>query len=395
MQTSRFEPIREALGITEKKDNPDEREAKLQRLRDMHSCYSKMFEAKRNRNDAQTGPLLQLGQSKIEQACSDQLNKHTDLLVTLDYIGRFGIQNIGVYVDGIMTVDIDTVPASIDQVVFDDATKPEFWALPGEKRGTLRCRFCTNGQVGILEADKLGITDVATAADNTDENTLKFLFKATKPIESGQSLTLVITKKPADPKKSSQEVKSPPFVYTVGYAQVASSITKVVIEDKKVTVTGGGFLNTKAEPLTVLLHSDGKDKDVAVTLAEGQAVDKLTFDIPAGLPPGCWNVHVKLGSMETPAPDKADQKILSPAAPKLTEATLGTHSITVKGEQLVDTSGCGGEALTFQAGPKLVVVPGKLDSSTEATLNLPPGAAKGWTVHLLQGAKDVSNTTLK
>jgi len=39
--------------------------------------------------------------------------KSKDAVVCLDYIGRFGPQNIGVCVDGTMTVDLDTVPASI------------------------------------------------------------------------------------------------------------------------------------------------------------------------------------------------------------------------------------------------------------------------------------------
>src|SRR5207248_10411337 len=127
------------------------------------------------------------------------------------------------------------------------------------------------------------------------------------------------------------EVKSAPFVHTVSYVEVAPAIVKVGIEDKKVTVTGRGFFNTKANPLSVSLHSDGKDKDVSVTLPEGQAADKLTFNIPSGLAPGCWNVHVKLGSMETSAPNQADQKIISEAAPKLTEASRSADSIAVKG----------------------------------------------------------------
>src|ERR1700733_2531440 len=126
-----------------------------------------------------------------------------------------------------MTVDINTVPASIDQVVFDgDASKPEFWAEPGTKNGTIQCRFCENGVVSILEADKLGITDVTTNTGGSNDNALKFSFKTTKSIEPGQSLTFMITKKPADSKKSSQEVESAPFVHITGYVQVAPSITK-------------------------------------------------------------------------------------------------------------------------------------------------------------------------
>jgi len=104
--------------------------------------------------------------------------------------------------------------------------------------------------------------------------------------------------------------------------------------------------------------------------------------------------------METSAPD---HKIPSPATPKLTEATRNGDSIEVKGEQLVDTSGCG-KALKFQLlrasptnkEPKAIGVDHKLNSPTEAILNLPDDAKTGnWTVHVFQGTEDVSNTNLK
>src|SRR5262249_39307069 len=114
-------------------------------------------------------------------------------------------------------------------------------------------------------------------------------------------------------------------------------------QDNKVSVTGNGFFNTRTAPLSVFLRSAGEDEDVSVTLPDRQPPDKLTFDIPS-LAPGCWNVHGKPGSMETSAPNK----ILSAAKAKLTEATRNGDSIIVKGEQLVDTSGCGGKGLKFQ-----------------------------------------------
>jgi hypothetical protein len=388
------------------KDKDTNRKPTLQELRDLHVCYSKMFEGPRIKKDSKNRGLLDEGQDAIEAACKRQLTDSPKALVELDYIGRFGLQNVAVYVDGIMTVDIDTVPASIDHVVFDtDATKADFWAASGQKTGTIQCRFCENGQVSILEADKLGITDVTAATDGSSPNTLKVSFKTTKPIEPGQSLTFVITKKPADPKKSGQEVKSAPFVYTIAYVEVTPSIAKVAIEDKKVTVTGSGFFDTKANPLAVLLHSDGKDKDVSVTLSAGQAPDKLTFDVPAGLGPGCWNVHVKVGTMEASAPNRADQKILSAATSKLTEAARNGAAIVVKGTQLVDTSGCkdSSSALSFNFVPAsagataTLLTITKYDSSEQVTLAVPAGktVAPPGKVHVFQGTTDIANADLK
>ena len=397
-----------ALGISEEEQAQQTSVVSIKSLRALHPCYSKSLEAKRipkeQKDKDKTLDLLQTTQRSIIEGCEAELTelKNREALKKLDYIGRFGLQNIGVYVDGIMTVDVNTVPASIDQVTFDgDASKPDFWAVPGEKKGTLQCRFCANGQVSILEADKLGIADIATTTDESDNRNLQFSFTTTKPIETGQTLTFIIIKKPSDSKEGSQEVKGAPYPYTVSYVEVTPSIENVVVANNKVSVTGNGFFNTKANPLSVFLRSDGEDEDVSVTLPDGQPPNNLTFDIPSSLAPGCWNVHVKIGSMETSAPD---HKIPSPATPKLTEATRNGDSIEVKGEQLVDTSGCGGKALKFQLlrasptnkEPKAIGVDHKLNSPTEAILNLPDDAKTGnWTVHVFQGTDDVSNTNLK
>jgi hypothetical protein len=391
--------IRNVLGIT---DNYAEQ------LRKLLPCYSRARGASTSASAEARPELSETLKKNLDDSCRSQFAEPAsqDYLILLDYIGRFGLQNIGVYVDGIMTVDIDTVPASIDQVEFDaDASKADFWIVSGVRMGTLQCRFCANGQVSILEADKLGLTDVTTVTQGSDDRKLKFSFRITKPVETGQSLTFVITKKPVDPKKTGQEVKSTPFVYTVNYITGAPSVAKVAVADKKVTVTGSGFLNTKANPLSVTLHSEANGKDVSVALPEGQAADKLTFDLPS-LPPGCWSVHVKVGSMEASAPDKPDQKILS-ATPKLTDAVrnANANSITVKGEQLADVPGCAGQNLKFQlqqaastggTPPQPLDVTHKVVSPTEATLSLPATAKTGeWTVHVLQGASDVSNTKLR
>jgi hypothetical protein len=375
-------------------------DAKRKALLELHPCYSKGFE--HQRREKREAPLLQSTQDRIEAVCGRMLdNARPDTLVALDYIGRFGVQNIGVFVDGIMTVDIDTVPASVDQVVFDaDAVKPEFWAASGVKKGTLQCRFCQGGQVSILEADKLGITDVTTITDGSDDHNLKFSFTTTKPIEAGQPLTFVITKKSADPKKSSQEVKSAPYVYSAAYVQITPTITKVAVTDNaKVTVSGSGFFNTKANPLVISLHAAGQQNPVTVKAPDGFAQDTLNFDVPSGLTPGCWSVGVKVGSMEAPAPSKPDQ-ILVKATPELTSALRTADGIVVKGKQLVDTSACQGQKLTFQllktGAAAAVEVNSKLVSSTEATLELRAEAKTGdWTVQVLQDAAVKATVKLK
>jgi hypothetical protein len=370
---------------------------RLDKLRALHPCYSKLFEAEpkkdQGKDDDKTGQraLKAAAEATIIQACNTKLTSDPATLALLDYIGRFGLQNIAVYVDGVMTVDIDLVPASIDQVVFEgDASKADFWAVAGERKGALQCRFCPDGQFSILEADSLGITDLKTIAEGSDDHKLNFSFKLTKPIETGQTLTFVITKKSTDPKKGNQEIKSTPFTYTVNYTVVSPSITGVTVQGGKVTVAGTAFFSTKTNPITVALHSDViQEKDLAVTLPDGQTADKLMFDVPSGLSAGCWTVNVTWNKTPLAAPAAANQRILSEAAPKLTEAKRNDNSIAVKGEQLVDTSACKGKKLTFQLvksdkttlNPKVTA----RVSSSEVTLELPDAAKTGdWMVQAVQ-----------
>lgn len=408
----------------------------VEMMRKLHPCYSGKFESpagkggrkgnktepsgaavadnsgianteershKANANSDGTVNMREFSQELIIKNCqtklSDSNDKIQDALVGLDYIGRFGLQNIGVYVDGIMTVEVDTVPASIDKVNFDgDDSKPEFWAAPGDKKGTIECRFCQGGQLRILEADQLGIKDVTAIADGSDDHHLRFSFTTTRPVSTGQPLTFIITKKSTDSKKSGKDVLSAPFIYTTAYVQIAPSVAKVSSDGKKVTVAGTGFVNTKANPLVISLIAAGQEKPVSVATPDSFNHDKLAFDLPSGLAPGCWSVRIAVGAME--APGKADENILSAATPELSGATRQASAITVKGKQLVDTSACHGKALRFQllktGETKGKDVTFKLVSQTEATLMLPAEAKTGdWSVEILQDGEVKSTVPLK
>ncbi len=186
----------------------------VKQMRDLHPCYSKIFEARPGMDNKGSPTLLESAQDAIRDRCGELLKANKEALIGLDYIGRFGLQNIGVYVDGIMTVDVATVPASIDKLNFDgDDSKPEFWSAAGVKTGTIECRFCESGLLSIPEADQLGIKDVTTIADGSDDRHLKFSFSLTKPVAKDQTITFIITKKPADPK--GKDVQSAPFPYTL------------------------------------------------------------------------------------------------------------------------------------------------------------------------------------
>ncbi len=191
----------------------------------IHPCYSRIFElptvknARKGRTPApaaESETLSKAVDDAIVSRCKSILDANKDSLIFLDYIGRFGLQNIGVYVDGIMTVDVDTVPASIDDVSFaNDATQSAFWNTNGQQNGTLLCRFCQGGKVDIVEKDNLGITNVTTADDSPNDK-LNFSFMITKAVPTGTIIHFVITK-PGDEKKGTKDVKSAPFSYSINY----------------------------------------------------------------------------------------------------------------------------------------------------------------------------------
>ena len=109
--------------------------------------------------------------------------------------------------------------------------------------------------------------------------------------------------------------------------------------------------------------------------------------------------------METSAPNQPDQKIFSAATPTLKTATRDGTAIVVKGDQLVDTSGCkdSSTALSFKfvaasagATPTLLTIT-KYDSSEQVTLGVPAGktVAPPGKVHVFQGPTDKSPADLK
>jgi hypothetical protein len=253
--------------------------------------------------------------------------------------------------------------------------------------------------VSISEAAALGITNLKAVAEGSDDRHLKFSFTTTKPIEANQTLTFIVTKKSTDPKKGNHEVKSAPFTYTVSYTVVSPNITSLKVQNNQVAIAGTNLFNTKANPLTVTLHSNvAGEKDVSTTVPDLKQATGFKSDVPSGLSPGCWSANVKWNQTPLGIPASSDQVRID-ATPKITDAQRKTDSIAVKGEQLADTSACGGTKLHFRLvnsdATKTLDVTGTQVSLTEFTLALPADAKTGnWNVQVLQDATVVSSASL-
>jgi hypothetical protein len=219
----------------------------------------------------------------------------------LELIETVSLNNIRIVVDGIMSVDTNLVPAKIDLVTFDqDDKSPAFWAVPGEKSGTIKGDYLSAGEVSIADSDKLGITEIKTINSGSDEHNLKFSFKLTKAIETGTKLTFKIGKKNDDKTGTGKTAESMNYDYVVGYTATAPQVNEVTIKDKSVTVTGSGFYNTATNPLTASLRpqaESGDAKDVKVKFTK-QTDKELDFDVPDSIATGCYKVIVKINTMQ-------------------------------------------------------------------------------------------------
>jgi hypothetical protein len=113
-----------------------------------------------------------------------------------------------------MTVDLASVPATIQSVNFDnDATSADFWTGTGkDQTGTLRGSFFQDGIISVHEADTFGIT-IAVGPGTPTTEALPFTMQFTTAIPPGTHLHFVVTKQ----NKEKQAVQSTPFDYLVKY----------------------------------------------------------------------------------------------------------------------------------------------------------------------------------
>lgn len=298
-----------------------------------------------------------------------------ETLGLLDYIGRFGANNIQVVVDGVMTVELDYVPAAIDEVTVPsgDASvlnTQAFWA-PGDHTLVLKCRYCGNGQVSIQEAAKLGITDVKVLSQKENRE-LTFSYKLTKPIDNGTVLHFVITKPSSDP-KNADGIKSTPKDYTVAYTPVAPTVASMTIADKKITLQGTNLDSTASRPIALTLSREGgAAPDKPLTWPADATASTAVVAVPDGLAAGCWNLKLTWTNQTTELSTQKARKVLALPVPTLTAAARKNTTVTVTGTQLVDTTACSDKSIAFEfVGPADKVVAPTATTFDSKTLDAP------------------------
>jgi hypothetical protein len=328
--------------------------------------------------------------------------------MVLEFIRGVSLNRVTVTIDGVMSVDINTIAARIDSLEFEravncgDKASPCFWvnttADNGVRKGIIHGSYMTGGSVVIAEATDLSITEVKTISEDSSDQELHFSFKLTKAIPPQTKLHFTVSKpQPTSADAKRKTMDSVSFEYLVDYSPQAPAITSVKQEDSKLTVKGSNFF----DPLVINLHPPtGDDVEVTPTSVSPNG-DQLVLTIPDDAQPaGCWYVWVKVNGVSS---NHSNHFVVKPK-PTLDSATRNTtdHTIMVTGGDLIDTTGCGGPKLSFQlqktgVAPKVVAFllePGNL---LQAMLRLPPEANKGegWTVHVFLDGKDIANIELK
>lgn len=324
----------------------------------------------------------------------------------LNYLNAVSLNNVTVIIDGVMTVDVATIAARIDGIELDAVTdcgddKACMWANlvadSGVRTGMIKGSYLTGGSVSIAEATKLGLTELKTISEESNDQELHFSFKLTKPVPP-QTLHFKITK-PLPGATGTKTVDSVEWLYPVGYAPSAPEIKSVEAdkpEKGKLTIKGDGFYDVPGTfPLVVTLNQPDGDKKIVKPISIKS--NELVIAIPDE-PSGCWTGTVEIGGLPARQDPQSCFCFVVAPSPKLITATLDGKQITVEGEDLINTALCGGPTLSFQ------VVKGdkKIDAKirdiipwTNVLLEAPPTTKdidETWSVKVLLDGKEVKES---
>ena len=360
------------------------------KLRTAIPCYLRLQKA-RNNAPRQKEPAFGPSSEELNQVCKGLLDAKT--VLALDFINQMSLNTITVVVEGVMSVETALLAAKIDDITLDgdDHKSPNFWAAAGERKGTIRGSYLTGGEVRIVEAEQLGITDVAVISEGSSDQQLRFSFKLTKPVPVGTTLHFVVTKKlkpdTSTVEKEAKSVDSNEYAYPVVYAITAPAVTKVEAKDGKLMVTGTGFLSTTANPLKLTLHPrSGGGKDIPLTPEDNKDPKSLAVSL-SNVPSGCYTAQVTVGTMSTP--DNGQPF----AVVKMDSAARQGNQIVVTGNGFTSPNCKVNLKFKLESGQTSQSINPKDTKPAQVTFDMPTAAKTGtWSVRMLVGSDEKGQT---
>jgi hypothetical protein len=397
------------------------KEASLPELRRLLPCYLSIMQELHSKGSS--APLIkgvntqcfsEFGISQtVKVSEKDPNDKQTVLEVTdgekfknfqvLSFIGQMSLNAVSVKIDGAMAIDTTVVPGKIDAIQFDKIgncapTDACFWTDTtingGVRTGSLPGSYLTNGGVVIAEDKTWSITDITAVTTGSSDQQLNFSFKLTKPIPPQTSLHFSINKPQPGTANNGKTIGGIPREYLVSYSLSPLPHVTGVKQDpaNKLAVTGTNFIDIQPDfPLVVRLH--GPNRKAVEVKPDSITPTTMKLTVPDDLAAGCWFVLVYRKESAETRPDSECYCFYVAPKPVLTSAKRKGETIEVEGEDLIDTSTCGGPRLSFQLtkdGGTPVTL--KRLVGTATVLNLPAAAKDGtWKLTVLLNGTKVPN----
>jgi hypothetical protein len=312
-------------------------------------------------------------------------------------LNSVSLNHVKIVLSGIMTVDVDNVPAIITSI---DCTDPPAvaWGTAGDHNCAIHGSFLSNGTPVIAEATDLGL-NVGAVSDGSTDALLNIKVTVKNPIKPKTVLTFQVTKK----NKQGNTVESMKFPYTVPDYTATPAISGVEFKDNAVTVTGANFQDSAGSAVSVKLHRVSAPSVPDQNIAKPTVTaTQIKFDFPSASV-GCWQVQVNVGNVQTSASTDKPPKdqFAVPPTPVIKTAVLKGSTLTATGTGLVDLADCGTplkfEALSSAKNATAKPITAKLlADGTQATFDMPAldNGTKWKELHTLLNGKQVSNTPI-
>jgi len=145
---------------------------------------------------------------------------------------------MNVMVQGVMTVDVATVPATITDITFDEGNNsPKVWTvLNTDHAATITGRYLTGGvpsvtSIEVPNAQSTKITDyidpktISVVSEGSSDTKLNFKLQLKKAIPAESKLHFQVTKYDAKDTKKTSGISSMDFVLPVDYVSTDNPTT--------------------------------------------------------------------------------------------------------------------------------------------------------------------------
>jgi hypothetical protein len=149
---------------------------------------------------------------------------------------KVSLNSMNVLVQGVMTVDVATVPATITDITFDEGNdSPKVWTVTGtDLAGTITGRYLTGGVPNITSievpnapsakiADYIDPKTISVVSDGSSDSKLNFKLQLKKAIPSESKLHFQVTKYDTKDSKKTSGVNSMDFVLPVNYVSTPAA----------------------------------------------------------------------------------------------------------------------------------------------------------------------------